>query len=419
MATTTPTTQAGPVFAMTGRTPAGLSTRELARSVRDMQTMRDQAEIAVWQSALEWAARHAEPSGGDIDLAVPVAGPGTPHVQEPAIAEFGSLLGSTTGWAHQLIGTVTELAHRLPRTWALVVGGQIPPHRARMLVDHTTTLDAAAAAYVDAQFAAVTGRAGRRAVERLAAQARLRHEPDTTDADTGDSADTDSRYVSVDSGTPTPRGTCHLDAELDLVDALDLEGAIADIARALTDWGSDDPLDVRRSMALGILSRRQDTLPTGPDADPSTGSGNDDPHSGDDDPRSGDDAPRSGDDDRRSSSSSRRPASWADLAPYLRRRTLVLYAHLSADALTTNGGVAVGELGNLRTPVTADQVQAWCGAPATHISVRPVIDLNETTTSDGHQVPDKIREIVALRDRTCVFPVVRPTGPPRRPARER
>ena len=37
-------------------------------------------------------------------------------------------------------------------------------------------------------------------------------------------------------------------------------------------------------------------------------------------------------------------------------------------------------------------------------AIKPVIDLNAHLTAPGYDIPDRIREHVVLRDRTCVFP---------------
>ncbi len=48
-------------------------------------------------------------------------------------------------------------------------------------------------------------------------------------------------------------GTVHIEADLDLADALDLETAISTGAQHLADLGCTESLDVRRSMAAGLL----------------------------------------------------------------------------------------------------------------------------------------------------------------------
>ena len=59
---------------------------------------------------------------------------------------------------------------------------------------------------------------------------------------------------------------------------------------------------------------------------------------------------------------------------------------------------------NTRSPVTAEQIRAWCGHPDAQITVKPVLDLADHVHVEAYEVPDRIAEAVALRDVTCVFP---------------
>ena len=54
--------------------------------------------------------------------------------------------------------------------------------------------------------------------------------------------------------------------------------------------------------------------------------------------------------------------------------------------------------------VLLDQVKDWCADSRTKVTVKPVIDLNADLSTPAYEVPDRIREQVILRDRTCVFP---------------
>ena len=90
------------------------------------------AEARLLEAALVWADLHPEESlttpvgGGDpgpalfAEVAVPLAGEGTPLVAEFAPMELGAALGMSTDSARALVGDALELAHRLPRTWKLV-----------------------------------------------------------------------------------------------------------------------------------------------------------------------------------------------------------------------------------------------------------------------------------------------------------
>ena len=52
-------------------------------------------------------------------------------------------------------------------------------------------------------------------------------------------------------------GTLAVHGELDIADAIELETAIQTVAAQLKELGSEESLDVRRSMAVGELARRQ------------------------------------------------------------------------------------------------------------------------------------------------------------------
>ncbi len=57
-----------------------------------------------------------------------------------------------------------------------------------------------------------------------------------------------------------------------------------------------------------------------------------------------------------------------------------------------------------RRVVTADQVRTWCADPDTHVTVRPVIDLDRHHHVEAYEIPDRLRDQAILRDHTCVFP---------------
>ncbi|MCD6639619.1 MAG: hypothetical protein LT071_06860, partial [Nocardioides sp.] len=99
------------------------------------------------------------PAGG---VHLPLSGAGCPQVSEYAVAELGAVLGESTASAKRLVGHALELRHRLPRLWSQVLAGQVPAWRARLVAAETISRDLTveAAAWVDAQVAAVAGRVG-------------------------------------------------------------------------------------------------------------------------------------------------------------------------------------------------------------------------------------------------------------------
>jgi 5-methylcytosine-specific restriction endonuclease McrA len=136
-------------------------------------------------------------------------------------------------------------------------------------------------------------------------------------------------------------GTSTIHGALDLADALDLDDAVTRIAEELKTAGSEDSLDARRATALGRLARGE--------------------------------------------------------AP---GRQATLYIHLPADTTTPTALV------ENRGPhlLTRAQVATWLKAPEVKITLKPVIDLRTPLATSAYTVPDKIREHIELRDRTCAFP---------------
>nr|WP_269449866.1 HNH endonuclease signature motif containing protein [Auraticoccus cholistanensis] len=308
-----------------------------------------------------------------------MAGEGTPAVDASCVAELAAALHCSTDAGQALLGQALELRHRLPRLWAQVHRGVVPAWQARRVAARTIPLSRDAAEFVDAQVAAVVGRIGPTQLDRLITAAILRFMPEEAERQRLAAAD-GRRFDIHHDTTGHQHGLAEVTGWLDLPDALDLDAAVTDGAQALADAGCQASLDVRRSMAVGELARRQPALDltTSSDSEPAT------------------------------------PSEGAG-APVPRPRVPVtLYLHLPAESLAS--GTAPGWVGNTGTPVTAGQIRDWCGRPGTRITVRPVIDLNETVTVAGYEVPERIREHIALRDRTCVFPwCSRPAHPhPRR-----
>jgi hypothetical protein len=88
---------------------------------------------------------------------------------------------------------------------------------------------------------------------------------------------------------------------------------------------------------------------------------------------------------------------------------IVIYAHLSADAITGSAESA-GEALCARVEqagqrlLSVEQIRAWCGRPDAAVVVKPVIDLRERLETKGYTPTARMREYVIVRDGTCVFP---------------
>ncbi|RYB93580.1 HNH endonuclease [Nocardioides oleivorans] len=348
---------------------------------RSRKAAEDQAAADLLEVAARWADLHPPES---IHLAAaftipgseheePIAGDGCPLVAEFCVAELGAVLGISSVAAKKLIGHALELRHRLPRLWAQVQSSVVPAWRARLVAETTIhavpSLTREAAGWVDDQVAAVAGRVGTAQLDRLVAETIKRFDlaqPDPA-ADPEDGyLHVDPRHVTVHDQDVHYAGTLHIEAELDLADGLDLDHALAHDAAAQKALGSTETLDVRRAKALGNLARTQTAL----DLIHTQGA------------------------------TSQENADGLPAA-----RELVLHAHL--DGTLTNAGTVFGPTGrteNRHKLLLLDQIRSWCRDSRTKVTIKPVIDLNANLTAPGYDIPDRIREQVILRDRTCVFP---------------
>ena len=84
-----------------------------------------------------------------------------------------------------------------------------------------------------------------------------------------------------------------------------------------------------------------------------------------------------------------------------------MVVHVHFDASTVGEQTVFGPTGRMEEGqrlVLLDQVRGWCGDSRTKVTIKPVIDLQAELSTPAYEIPDRIREQVVLRDRTCVFP---------------
>jgi len=168
-----------------------------------------------------------------------------------------------------------------------------------------------------------------------------------------------------------------IEIRADLKDCLDFTAAVSQIAAALAHAGCPESLDVRKSMAVGVLAdphRAAEMLdrqgPPGPD--PTAGSAD------------------------AADARARRKAR--------RRKQMVLHVHLFQDAVTSPSCGDVGRLEELDLLVLTEQIREWCGRDDTHLTVLPVRDLSEHIAVDSYEVRGRLAEQTQLKQPRCVFP---------------
>jgi hypothetical protein len=330
----------------------------------DAMARRHVADVDLLLAAVEWAEAHPAPvtgpfaGWGEVDLygegVIPLSGAGAPLVAEFAPVELAAVLHWSTDAARELMGDGLELKHRLPLLYAHVLAGRVPVHLGRHVARHTRDLTPVAAAHADRLVSADPQRVGRVRAERLIDEARLYHDPDRAIDDELQSL-AERRVELLPGATPL---TTDVHMRLDTHDAEAFGAAVARAAEALKRLGDNDPLDVRRARAVGVLADPQRALDLFADGPPG-----------------------------------RTPAP----------ASLVL--HLDADQLerlTNEPTVVTVEGGHSPGPVLLDVLRSWLADSV--IRVLPVLDMSRVEAVDRHDPPPWMADLVRLRDPVCVFP---------------
>ena len=165
----------------------------------------------------------------------PVKGPRS--IDEFCIPDVATMLGLTCDAVGSYLTDVIELRYRLPHLWAGVLAGQVTPWRARAIAQATVALTPDAAAFVDEQTAWCANRLTPSQLIRLVDHARARYMPDQLAQEIADAAD--RRHVTFSTDQVSYDGTIHLEADLEIPDALGLAEAVTAGAARLAALGSD------------------------------------------------------------------------------------------------------------------------------------------------------------------------------------
>ncbi|HET6560556.1 MAG TPA: DUF222 domain-containing protein [Marmoricola sp.] len=304
-----------------------------------------------------------------------LAGQGGFAVCEFAVCELAAALGISEAAGRAYVGQAVELRDRLPRLWARVMVGQVPAWKARQVAAETIPLSAEAAAYVDAQVAPFAHQLSYGRIMRAVEAAELRHDPAAA-ADRARRAG-EKRGVWTEDRVD---GTSEIHAVTGTPDAHAFDTALNQVAGSLRALGDDDPEQVRRAKAVGVLADPQYAL---------------DLHASAELAADGTIPPER---PRRSGTGAGRGKG----AP-------TIHVHLHTDAVT---GV-VGEHGTghvARVPGLGaralETVEQWLAdlTPGATVTVTPVVDLAEQISVNGYEAPDRLRAQVDEREDSCRFP---------------
>ena len=250
----------------TSTTAPGITPAEVIERARQARQSEHRAAAEQLAMALAWARLHPCPADevpahwGEVDLhgegVLPLAGEGAPWVAEFAPADLGAALGISVDAAKQLLGDALELAHRLPRLWALVQELRVPVWRARLIAQETRDLSLEAAAFADRLIAATPDRIGSVLATKLVQEARLYFDPDRAVADEEEAL----AKRGVWSRPGAAPATTEMWMTLDTPDAELFDQSLSRVASDLKELGDTDSLDVRRARAVGILADPQYAL---------------------------------------------------------------------------------------------------------------------------------------------------------------
>lgn len=313
-----------------GDDPAALLSAFQSAQVRIM------AEEAIQiEAAARFAALHVDAATGEID--------------EFATVEFGAVTGKGTEGGRVFLLESLELTTRLPRVWERIRSGEVAGWRGLRIADKTHPLSDDAVAWADRQLAPRAGKVGPTKLQQIVEEAVTRADPEAALAHL-EAAREDRRADFYPDGPVT-----YLNAVLDTADAADLEAAVAAIATALD---GEEPLDVRRSRALGMLARGE--VPGDADVP-------------------------------------------AEVPRVVEPRQVVLHVHLTETESIAQVRSRTGRVLGVSGLTSLDQVRDWVRDAGT-VVVKPVIDPAETLTSAGYQPSRRVRDHVTEVCGTCAFP---------------
>ena len=336
----------------------------------------DQADRDVMVAAAKWASMHTEDSlVGPVETwhesCLPLGGTGCPGIAEFAVTEFAAALGTTPESGRRYLAQAVEAFYRLPDCWKKLQAGRLQAWRLGMVADATLCLSREAAGFVDTHVAPVAHKIGPAQLMRLVEEAMARFDPDQTEAERAAAAD--ARHFDVELAQVSSAGTVHLEGDLDLADAYDLNTAVSAGAKELLALGSTESLNVRRSIAVGDLARAQLAL-----GFPTTDA-------------AADGTPK----------------------PRVPGRQIVLHTHISADAVTgatgTGGAADLARVHEVLQAITTEQVRQWCGNPDTTVTVKPVLDLAEHIWVMSYEASDRLKAPDRPAGRDLCPPLLHPT----------
>ena len=257
---------------------------------------------------------------------------GIPEIHWAAPASFAAANGMSTTTGKFLLRDALILRHRLPAIYARVVSGQVQAWRARRIAQAVLGAPADVVAYIDATLADIAHKVGPVALTRLLDEAMLQLHAE--EVEIAQAEELSRRHVT--STTARAASTTASPTSMRAVTGRTSTTSTAPSPRSPdrlqhTPEGEHESFDTRRSMALGVL------------ADPAQPS----------------------------------PSSTARSRRHRPSRS----CSTSTSPTRVSGRDPVGRNETTGRAVLDQQIRDWCGRTDAHLTVKPVIDLNDHETS--------------------------------------
>jgi hypothetical protein len=326
---------------------------------------------------LRWADLHGEdpqerpgavPTRRGGDRLVELGGDGTPGVQELCVHELAIARQTHPASTRATLGDALDLRHRLPLTWAQVVALECEPWVACKVARMSRRLDREQVRIVDAAVAAAIGGESPARVLAVAEAKVIEADPAAHAARLDEGRRRKGVWVSrtdLETGTRSvfsrvePGDAAWIDAIVErIADALLAHPQVLrdhhpDLPAALDDLSHDE----LRAIAFGWLARPDDVyalLEIGAD----------------------------------------------ELVPRRPHGRAVVYVHLHESAVT-GSSAAVARVEGIG-PILLEQLVALLGHA--HVSVKPVLDLEDHVSVNAYEFPTTVTERTRLRCVGDVFP---------------
>ncbi|GAB3778883.1 hypothetical protein [Nocardioides pacificus] len=335
----------------------------------------------VWAGGSGSRKSGSRSAGVGGDRLVRVGGEGTPRVRELALCELAVARQCHPLAARKVTADVLDLRHRLPLTWARFTTGAVEQWLVCKVAALTRELPHAVVGLVDAAVAACVATESPSRVLAICAAKIIEADPAAHAKRVA--AEQARRFVSLTRTDAT--GLRHVIARVTAGDAAWVDATVDRVADILATQHPDTGRDLLRSQAFGWLGRPAELLQLLLEAA----------------------QPEDETQPQAPEAPSRALAFPADLLDTLRaidparlRPGAVLYVHLHEAALAglVPGVARVEDLG----PLALTQLRELLGH--TQITLKPVIDLRETTSVNAYEHPVAMRERITLRTPGEVFP---------------